>query len=270
MRYILFSVLLLLTSCSDRIKEKNFAEPIEFEVTSDSTTISSSEDSAYHVGDTFVDELVDRNEVVEENIFADEAIEEPEEQPTPNTSSNKGYSPKKSTSPPSQQSDDTSIQEGYLKWVTPKEVGWGEEFLVHAYIAEDTLVVTSFDSRKEIIKKVSVPITQTMDIIMTCSPLDAIEIHQVVHSQQAILDGEVTHWEWQCKAKKIGDAHLKLVVSRITQNGKKVSVLEESLVVKIRPVNMFKSFMHNNWQWLIGVILIPLLIFVAKRKKKDI
>ena len=71
MRYILFSVLLLLTSCSDRIKEKNFAEPIEFEVTSDSTTISSSEDSAYHVGDTFVDELVDRNEVVEENIFAD-------------------------------------------------------------------------------------------------------------------------------------------------------------------------------------------------------
>lgn len=165
------------------------------------------------------------------------------------------------------QAESSFTMDGTLVWTVPEKAKWGEVFEVVAFISKDTLVVTTTSGKKSVIKRI--PVTPKMDVVLMSVQPDAVEISSNNVSSQIVEIGERTEWRWDCKAKKVGEVRLKLIVSKVEKDGIKSKVFEGSTRVSVAVGPMLSHFFEKNWQWIIATIVIPLLLWWWRTKKVD-
>jgi len=161
------------------------------------------------------------------------------------------------------------------------------------YVMEDTMIVNHSTlvnvtisenvSRDTIIKKVeSFTEENTMVHIIRISPImraklidpsggENFTIVSITPEEQIVENDQITKWEWDVTALKVGDNKLKLTVDIVVNNRtKNVEVYEDFIYVYSDKTwwNNFIDFMGENWKWLLSTLIIPLLIWLYKTRKE--
>jgi len=85
-----------------------------------------------------------------------------------------------------------------------------------------------------------------------------------------------TIWKWEITPLKSGRNKIILratvkVITDLGETPKDIPVFEKIITVQTSPILTFEQFLGNNWQWLGGTIIIPILIWrfqILKKKKK--
>lgn len=157
--------------------------------------------------------------------------------------------------------------EGKLQIVSPKEVEWGDDFVVIVKIAKDTIVTEIYKEDVQILNK-RVPITHQMSVNLFCYPTDAIDIHPVNSGDQIIEETGETSWRWNCKAQRTGEIELHVIISKVFENGKKEVAQKETLTVKSNPIKMVGNFFSKNYQWLFSTLVIPIFLWIRSRRRR--
>lgn len=117
-----------------------------------------------------------------------------------------------------------------------------------------------------------IPVTYKMDVtIKDESPDDdkSFKINQINSSQQIVDSIGYTEWVFNIQPIKNGDKKLNLIISIIKNGDKKEIVYTDVIYVKSDIKKTAISFWGKYWQWLMSTLIIPFVIFLYKRKKKE-
>jgi len=104
------------------------------------------------------------------------------------------------------------------------------------------------------------------------------KIKELSHASQVIPEDGFAQWEWRVTPLKRGMQSLLLTVTvriKILGNGEETldyPVFEREIYVRVNRFHMFIKFVKNNWQWIIAVIVMPIVGWIVKKKwfsKKD-
>ncbi len=77
-----------------------------------------------------------------------------------------------------------------------------------------------------------------------------------------------TQWSWNVTPLRSGESKLKVVVSVIKNGVRKESVYIGDVVIKINPRAQFIYWLEINWKYLLSTLIIPLVIFIYKKRKE--
>ncbi|MDT8337193.1 MAG: hypothetical protein RQ856_05120 [Candidatus Izemoplasmatales bacterium] len=161
------------------------------------------------------------------------------------------------------------------------------------YIMEDTMIVNkstiinmtiseSID-REEIIEEIeSFTEENTITNVIRIAPVmraklvdpsggENFTIVPITSEEQLIENDEFTKWEWDVTPLKEGNNKLKLTVDIIIEDRtKNIEVYEDFIYVYSDKTwwDNFVDFMGENWQWFLSTLIIPLLIWFYKIKKR--
>jgi hypothetical protein len=97
----------------------------------------------------------------------------------------------------------------------------------------------------------------------------SFQIRRVNMDAQIIDSLGYTEWDFSVRPIKYGDKSLNLVISVITDEGKKQKVYSDTIHIKADIKKEVGSFWSRYWQWLFTTFLIPVFVYLWKRKKKD-
>jgi len=102
------------------------------------------------------------------------------------------------------------------------------------------------------------------------------EVTNVTDSEQLILENQTTEWLWTLRPKSVGTHSVNLVITAIiTYEGRDkpfhVKTFDKTVTIEITPKQFIKSWLGENWKWVITGLLLPLLGIFAKDifKKKE-
>lgn len=113
-----------------------------------------------------------------------------------------------------------------------------------------------------------VRVTGTMGVtLVDPDPDRAFSIVSIGGSTQGVDKEGYTEWQWNVCAKRSGEHTLSLVVAIVRGGNKKESVWQSSIRVRNNEVVVIKGFWETNWQWLISSLIVPILVWLWKRKK---
>lgn len=101
------------------------------------------------------------------------------------------------------------------------------------------------------------------------NPDGAFKITKSNASQQIVENDYYTEWIFNVIPTRSGEQSLNLVVSIISDNGVKQLVFEDVIFVKNKISVKIESFWEKHWQWVFSTILIPIFIYLWKRKQKN-
>lgn len=140
-------------------------------------------------------------------------------------------------------------------------------------ISSSKSTVSIYDSLQGEVRTSEIPVTQTMEVkLVDPSPSDHkyFEIVPDNNAEQLVENGETfTEWSWNVTPVRPGSSSLKIIISIIRDGHKKDTVYEDSVLVeKDLPVQV-EYFWQKYWQWLIGTFILPFLLWLWKRKKKE-
>lgn len=191
---------------------------------------------------------------------------------------------------PIAESRESRVTETKINAIVYEDAGYGDI----NYIMEDTMVVgkstivnmTISDSidRGIIINQIESfteenTITTTIRIapVMRAKLVDPsggenFTIVPITEEEQLIENNEFTKWEWDVTPLKEGNNKLKLTVDIIIDDKtKNVEVYEDFIYVYSDKTwwNNFVDFMGENWKWFLSTLIIPLLIWLYKSRKKN-
>lgn len=177
--------------------------------------------------------------------------------------------------------DSTKTSEGIIAYSVPTDMIVGQKYNVKVRITKDrsgknVLVVgdrnipindASVDS-KITIEDIRVEKTMTADLVCDTT---AFSIQSLSSKVQNIEDKGYTEWAWLVTPLKSGKGYLKLIVKvRIDGNVQKdIVVFDKNIEVKPDRVYSVKTWFGKYWQWLISTIIIPFIIWLYKRRKKE-
>jgi hypothetical protein len=88
-----------------------------------------------------------------------------------------------------------------------------------------------------------------------------------INNDQQIIDGNYTEWIFNVKPIKHGDKKLNLIISIIKDDNKKQIVYTDTIYVRDSITLQIKLFWFKYWQYLISTFIIPIFIFIWKRRK---
>ena len=119
------------------------------------------------------------------------------------------------------------------------------------------------------VESIRVENTMSADII---SENGTFQIDTLSTSLQDIDKTGYTEWEWEITPLKAGNDLLKLIVRvRVkTDDGltyKDIIVYDKTVMVKSNTKFVITRFISNYWQWLITTIIIPIIVWLFKRRK---
>jgi hypothetical protein len=88
---------------------------------------------------------------------------------------------------------------------------------------------------------------------------EAFETHALRPERQAVGAAGDTEWQWEIVAKEPGNQDLHLVISAVLnvngrEGSKVLKVYDRTINSNMTIHNMFRTFVANNWQWLLGVM----------------
>jgi hypothetical protein len=99
------------------------------------------------------------------------------------------------------------------------------------------------------------------------------EIIPFNEDEQVILGKSYTQWAWDVTPQRSGNLDLNLTISiKIILSGEvglnDYPVITKRIVVKVNPPYSFGIFIEDNWQWLMGAIILPVLPWIWKKIKE--
>jgi hypothetical protein len=175
------------------------------------------------------------------------------------------------------------IGEGIIAYSVPNEMIVGKYYSVKLRISKDSNKIKLILGDREIpINDVSVSSKITIESIRVESVMSAQLISEEVSFKiepkstefQNIEDNGYTEWQWRITPLKGGSNFLKLLVKVRVKNEneefyKDIIVFDKNVNVKSNALFSFKNWINTYWQWLLSTIIIPLIIWIYKNKKRE-
>lgn len=118
---------------------------------------------------------------------------------------------------------------------------------------------------------------QISRVIVASVSSNDFDITPITPERQVIVGDQNTTWKWSLKPKSVGpNKEVKITVSAVvTVDGERTERFLETYTgkvkVKITPGQQISRWLHDNWQWAWGSLLIPIGGFawsVVNRKKR--
>ncbi len=100
------------------------------------------------------------------------------------------------------------------------------------------------------------------------------QITAITPEIQAVSRAQQTEWKWEIHPKEEGQHELHLTITaHLDVNGeiipRKIKTFDRIIAVDVTATQKAKLFFENNWQWLWAAILVPVIGWLWKRKKKQ-
>jgi outer membrane lipopolysaccharide assembly protein LptE/RlpB len=93
-------------------------------------------------------------------------------------------------------------------------------------------------------------------------------ITQLSSTLQNIDRNGYTEWSWLVTTLNSGDVYLKLVIKIIIEENVKrdIVVFDKKIYIEPDRIWSFKTWFSKYWQWLLSTIIIPILVWLYKRR----
>lgn len=168
-------------------------------------------------------------------------------------------------------STSTDVSEGRVVYQIPDTMKIRSTYRVFLRISKSKVTLSIYDSLDRTVKTSEIPVTQTMEVsLVDPSPDDNKSFHIIADNNavQMVDSGETfTEWSWNVTPIRIGHSSLKIVVSIIRNGNKKDIVYEDQVKVNVDIPKQALFFWKERYQWIIGTFLLPLFIWLYKRRK---
>lgn len=177
--------------------------------------------------------------------------------------------------------DQLNTSEGMIAYSIPTKMVVGQKYNIKVRVTKDregkdVLVVgdrnipindPGVDS-KITIEDIRVEKVMTAELLCDTS---AFSVHPLSSKVQNIDDKGYTEWAWLVTPLKSGKGYLKLIIKvRIDDDVQKdIVVFDKNIDVDPDRIYSIKSWFSSYWQWLMSTIIIPFIIWLYKRRKKD-
>ncbi|VEN73495.1 conserved hypothetical protein [Candidatus Desulfarcum epimagneticum] len=101
------------------------------------------------------------------------------------------------------------------------------------------------------------------------------KITAITPETQAISGRESTDWKWEIQPEKEGRHSLHLTLAAmITVEGQSASrtirTFDRVIEIQVTAGQKIQAFLKQNWQWLWAAVLVPLVTFLWRRRKKKV
>jgi hypothetical protein len=135
-------------------------------------------------------------------------------------------------------------------------------------------VQVSFQKQKGKLVTNTIKISETMEVALVPDDAKDFEIKQLNEKKQIVDSLNFTVWEFVVIPQKTGKKNLNLVVSIISDKGKREIVMYDEVSVVSDIKKQVTSFWDINWKWSLDSILIPIIssiisFLVARYKYKE-
>lgn len=118
----------------------------------------------------------------------------------------------------------------------------------------------------------NIPVTETMEcklIDISVKGKKSFEIVSDNNGVQIIESGDTyTEWSWNVTPVHVGQTKLKIIVSIIKNDNKKDIVYEDTVEIERDVKEQIVFFLEKYWQWFIGTLILPFIIWFWKNKKE--
>ena len=99
------------------------------------------------------------------------------------------------------------------------------------------------------------------------------EITAINPEVQAVARREVTEWKWEIKPRTAGKQNLHLTLSALLSiegesTPRVIRTFDRIIIVEVTIGQQAKLFVKNNWQWLWAAVLVPIVGWMWKRRKR--
>lgn len=106
--------------------------------------------------------------------------------------------------------------------------------------------------------------------------LDAadFEITNITPTEQAISDTDSTEWLWNLRPKRAGNLQVNLSITAVVFVGEKstayhIKTYDQVVNIEVTIPQLLTSWLAKYWQWIISTMVLPLIVWAWKMKKKD-
>lgn len=165
----------------------------------------------------------------------------------------------------------SDLSEGRVVYKIPDRMKIRSTYKVLVRISKSKSVVSIYDSLKGTVRTSTIPITQTMEVVLVDpSPDDkkSFEIVKDNNAVQIIENGDTyTEWSWNVTPIRVGNSNLKIVISIIRDGNKKDIVYEDSVMVEKDIITQIMFFFSKYWQWIIGTLIVPFVVWLYKKRQ---
>jgi hypothetical protein len=259
MRYIYFTLLLFLLSCSAKKSPSNIilTDSLASQVDGESTP----DEASYEIEEVAASITVHHSKkayAAKKEVIVDEV----ESHQNPNKA-------KATLAKPSK----PKIDIGKIVYKTPDTMTVYKKSIIVVRISKDATseeIEANLGSFKQSTLSVSSSMSvELVDVAPTDNP--AFKIAKVNSDKQSI-DSSYTEWTFYVTPVKVGKNELNLVVSKFVGEDKKQVVYERTIYIKSNPIAQVETFWWQNWQFFLTALIIPFIVFLWKRfvdKKKD-
>lgn len=157
---------------------------------------------------------------------------------------------------------------GMLLYDIPDSMILSKLYTIKVRIQKKTSSISKDGTRKPVESKIQTSGKMEVDL-SDPNPEGAFKITKINASQQIVETEYYTEWIFNVIPTKSGEQSLNLVVSIISSDGVKQIVFEDAIFVKNKISIKIESFWEKHWQWVFSTILIPIFIYLWKRKQKN-
>jgi hypothetical protein len=269
MRYLIFSVIFLLSSCALQ-SPRNLLDKDSIKT-----------DGLEHIIDTDGEEFVDNSDSTDTDIFSN------------NSENSSGNGSSSQVSESKYYSRDERVRVVYKDVVrnstSEKVVNSQSDLGQVIYKVPDTMIVrknyevvvrisksrNNIEIRSNLNGKITSKNIKTSNK-MSVELIDPIgDIFQIkeVNIQKQLVDSSYTEWKYNIMPLKSGQNKLDLVISIYKDDDVKQIVYSDDIYVQSNAPAQIKSFWYDNWKWSIETLIIPIITWLfglwwGKRSEK--
>jgi hypothetical protein len=171
-----------------------------------------------------------------------------------------------------------SLPVGQVVFNHPSEMKMGEAKEVQVRISRDVaadiskgLTMPGLADRGQTTEHQQIKISTSMKVQLHGEPY--FDVKPLTDEEQLIDKTGFTEWKFTVIPLQGGRWPLHLTVTAVVhaadrEKVKNLEVLDEQVTVQVSTLEVVESFIGNNWQWLIGTVLIPVGAWLLPRLKK--
>ena len=269
MRYLIFSVIFLLSSCALQ-SPRNLLDKDSIKT-----------DGLEHIIDTDGEEFVDNSDSTDTDIFSN------------NSENSSGNGSSSQVSESKYYSRDERVRVVYKDVVrnstSEKVVNSQSDLGQVIYKVPDTMIVrknyevvvrisksrNNIEIRSNLNGKITsknIKTSNKMSVELIDPTGDIFQIKEV-NIQKQLVDSSYTEWKYNIMPLKSGQNKLDLVISIYKDDDVKQIVYSDDIYVQSNAPAQIKSFWYENWKWSIETLIIPIITWLfglwwGKRSKK--